>query len=197
MDDRSSWLISLGSRPKGEPSLLAGYPCKNLKTHNHLSDDCEHCVRFLSFSAESLAKAKPLREEKEKYNAWRRTGVMRLEIKILLLTREQFSSALLPPEQQSLRFSTWQAKFLSVFFRSIFLTEPLHALGSCHLYHPCRSANMNLLWGSPIQRPDCFMFAGYMSLVQLILVDLSYGVLSCKNAAVSVSDRLNSRHLEI
>ena len=122
---------------------------------------------------------------------------MRLEIKILLLTREQFSSALLPHEQQSLRFSTRQAKFLSVFFRSIFLTEPLHALGSCHLYHPCRSANMNLLWGFPNQRPDCFMFAGYMSLVQLILVDLSYSVLSCKNAAVSVSDRLNSRHLEI
>lgn len=191
MDDGSSRLISLGSRPKGEPSLLAGYPCKNLKTHNH------HCVRLLSFSAESLAKAKPLREEKEKYNAWRRTGVMRLEIKILLLTREQFSSALLPHEQQSLRFSTRQAKFLSVFFRSIFLTEPLHALGSCHLYHPCHSANMNLLWGFPNQRPDCFMFAGYMSLVQLILVDLSYGVLSCKNAAVSVSDSLNSRHLEI
>lgn len=191
MDDGSSRLISLGSRPKGEPSLLAGYPCKNLKTHNH------HCVRLLSFSAESLAKAKPLREEKEKYNAWRRTGVMRLEIKILLLTREQFSSALLPHEQQSLRFSTRQAKFLSVFFRNIFLTEPLHALGSCHLYHPCRSANMNLLWGFPNQRPDCFMFAGYMSLVQLILVDLSYGVLSCKNAAVSVSDSLNSRHLEI
>ena len=191
MDDGSSRLISLGSRPKGEPSLLAGYPCKNLKTHNH------HCVRLLSFSAESLAKAKPLREQKEKYNAWRRTGVMRLEIKILLLTREQFSSALLLHEQQSLRFSTRQAKFLSVFFRSIFLTEPLHALGSRHLYHPCRSANMNLLWGFPNQRPDCFMFAGYMSLVQLILVDLSYGVLSCKNAAVSVSDRLNSRHLEI
>lgn len=197
MDDGSSRLISLGSRPKGEPSLLAGYPCKNLKTHNHLSDDCEHCVRLLSFSAESLAKAKPLREQKEKYNAWRRTGVMRLEVKILLLTREQFSSALLPHEQQSLRFSTRQAKFLSVFFRSIFLTEPLHALGSCHLYHPCHSANMNLLWGFPNQRPDCFMFAGYMSLVQLIIVDLSYGVLSCKNAAVSVSDRLNSRHLEI
>lgn len=69
MDDGSSRLISLGSRPKGEPSLLAGYPCKNLKTHNHLSDDCEHCVRLLSFSAESLAKAKPLREETEKYNA--------------------------------------------------------------------------------------------------------------------------------
>lgn len=116
MDDGSSRLISLGSRPKGEPSLLAGYPCKNLKTHNHLSDDCEHCVRLLSFSAESLAKAKPLREQKEKYNAWRRTGVMRLEIKILLLTREQFSSALLPHEQQSLRLSTRQAKFLSVFF---------------------------------------------------------------------------------
>ena len=118
MDDGSSRLIILGSRPKGEPSLLAGYPCKNLKTHNHLSDDCEHCVRLLSFSAESLAKAKPLREQKEKYNAWRRTGVMRLEIKILLLTREQFSSALLPPEQQSLRFSTWKAKrsFCRYFF---------------------------------------------------------------------------------
>ena len=63
MDDGSSRLISLGSRPKGEPSLLAGYPCKNLKTHYHL------CVRLLSFSAESLAKAKPLREQKEKYNA--------------------------------------------------------------------------------------------------------------------------------